>query len=315
MFKKTNFLFAYLLICLLFWASVGSANAQTNLPKGITVIPSIIYLDLTTDPAQYDIKYVNYTNVDIKLELSSQDFSELDDAYRINFLEPKDAKNYKYSLSSWISFENPNLEIAAGKEKSVKVFIDAERLTQGGHYASVLAKVNQINSEEKININPVISSLVFVRSPSGNEVERGKISEFKQNRSFLDFPENFTLKFQNSGNVHVEPYGLLEITDFRGKVVATGILNEGSLTSLPESIRTYNIKLDSNSKILFPGIYKAKVTVNFGKSEQKLEANTRFFSQGSLNLLKISIFLVIILGILFILRKKTKKNKKPDLTG
>ena len=142
--KLKILLASYFMILLAFWASTVLVKAQTNLPEGISVIPSIIHLDLTSDPPEYDLKYINNTDSDIILTLSSQDFSEFEDEYRINFMEPKDAENYKYSLSSWISFENPNLEIPAGKEKSIKVFIDSERLTQGGHYASILARVNQI---------------------------------------------------------------------------------------------------------------------------------------------------------------------------
>ena len=133
------------------------------------------------------------------------------------------------------------------------------------------------NSEEKINVNPVIASLVFVRSPAGNEVERGKISELTPDRNLLKFPYNFYIRFQNSGNVFVAPYGIMEITDPRGKVVATGILNEGSLDTLPESIRKFNVKIEKKSKFLLPGIYNARLSGKFGKSEQKITAETKFF--------------------------------------
>lgn len=294
-------IFAYLLI------SAQSANAQHPAPKGITVIPSIMTVDLAKDAPEYDLKYINNTNSDITLVLSVQNFSEIDEGYKINFLEEKDASNYKYSLSSWISFSNKNLELTPGEEKTVKVFIDKERMTQGGHYASILARVNQPNSKEKINVNPVLSSLLFVRADTGNEVESGKISSFTPERKLSDFPQSFILRFQNSGNVFVVPHGKIEITDPRGKIVSKGIFNEGSLNALPESIRSYSVKTNPNSKLLLPGIYTARADLHFGESNQKLTQEIKFFSWGSFNFIKIGVVIFIILiGIYFIRRKRGK---------
>ena len=225
-------------------ASMMVASAQNNYPEGLTVVPSIMRIDLESDPPEYDLKYINNTASDITLELSAQDFSEIDEEYRINFMEPKDAANYKYSLSSWISFENKNLELSPGEEKSIKVFIDDDRITIGGHHASILARAIQTNIEQKININPVISSLLFVRASTGREIENGDVSTFRPDRDLLNFPDNFVLRFENQGNVHVIPFGEIIITDMLGNRVARGVLNEKGLDALPESIRKYDISIN-----------------------------------------------------------------------
>lgn len=298
-----------LLICLFvylfFFAS--NTNAQTPPPKGITVIPSIANIDLSTDPAEYEIKYINNTDSDINLLLSAQDFTELEDGYRISFLEGKDAKNYKYSLSSWISFENKNIQLEPNEEKSVKIFIDKNRITKGGHYASILARVDQSNSKKAININPVISSLLFVRAATGNEIESAKISSAKFDRSFLGFPYNLALRFQNNGNVFLVPYGTLEIYDPLGRKVANSVINEGSLNTLPESIRRYDVKVSSDSKFLMPGLYTAKIKLNYGKEKNEISQDVKFISQGSIDLIKILIVLVpIILALVYIMKRKKK---------
>ncbi len=291
--------------------SAPSAFAQqTPPPEGITVIPSIMQIDLKTDPAEYDIKYINNTPVDITLLLSAQDFTELEDGYKLSFLEGKDAANYKYSLSSWISFENKNLQLAPREEKTVKIFIDKKRLTQGGHYASILAKIDQSNSKKAININPVISSLLFVRAGTGNEIESGKISSLKPDKSIISFPKRFVLRFQNNGNVFVTPYGTLEIYDPRGKKIATSILNEGSLNTLPESIRRYDIQIKPTTKFLLPGIYTAKINMNYGNSRKQINESVKFISEGSFDFIKIGILLSIIFLILFFRRKRKKPQDK-----
>lgn len=304
-FKILDFLLLFLTFAF-YLLPFDSARAQTDLPEGITVIPSIMNIDLATDPADYDIKYINNTPADITLLLSAQDFNELEDGYRLNFLEGKDAQNYKYSLSSWISFENKNIQLTPGEEKTVKIFIDKDRITKGGHYASVLARVDQANSKKVININPVISSLLFVRAATGNEIESAKISTLKPERSLLDFPYNFILRLQNDGNVFLVPYGTLEIHDPLGRRISKSIVNEGSLNTLPESIRRYEIKVNSDPKFLLPGLYTAKLKINYGKNKQELSQNVKFFSQGSFDFIKIILILIPIILAVFYIRKRKK---------
>jgi len=315
MLNTTNFkIKIHLFICLFVYlfVFVRSTYAQTPPPNGITVIPSIMQIDLKTEPSEYEIRYINKTPAEINLLLSAQDFTELEDGYKLSFLEGKDAANYKYSLSSWISFENKNIQLSPGEEKSVKIFIDKKRLTQGGHYASILAKVDQSNSKKTININPVISSLLFIRAGTGNEIESGKISSLSPNRSIINFPKRFALRFQNNGNVFVTPYGTLDIYDPRGNKIASSILNEGSLNTLPESIRRYDIQVKPTSKILLPGIYTAKINMNYGNSKKQISESIKFFSDGSFDFIKIGIALIIILLILYLLKKRRARIMKHD---
>jgi LPXTG-motif cell wall-anchored protein len=245
----------------------------------------------------------------LSLELSAQDFTELEESYRISFLEAKDAANYKYSLSSWISFENKNLELSPGEEKSVKVFIDKNRITLGGHYASILAKVKQTESDKKININPVLSSLLFVRASTGREIERGQINSVKPQRSGLGFPAKMVLKFQNEGNVYVVPYGEIDIKNLRGKTVAKGVINEGSLASLPESIRRFEVELSRQDKILLPSFYTVETKLHFGKTNKELVYRDYFFSEGSFSFVVIGLILVVIIIFIYLLRKRKKSNE------
>src|ERR1035437_4872725 len=162
----------FVVISMLGFFSTPAAHAQTKAQeqKGITVSPSIAHIDLATDPAEYTLTYTNTTGTDINLLLSVQDLSEFEGTYQINFLNQKDAANYKYSLSSWISFENKNIELNPGEKKTVKVFIDKNRITKGGHYASILAQIQQPQSKTVINILPTLSSLLFVRASTGKEI-------------------------------------------------------------------------------------------------------------------------------------------------
>jgi hypothetical protein len=294
----------YLLVVLVFIGSILAPRANAQTQKGITVVPSIAHIDLATDPAEYELTYVNNTSSEITLNLSVQDFSQLEDSYKLDFLSPQNASNYKYSLSSWISFENPQIQLNPGEKKSVKVFIDKARITKGGHYASILAQIGGDANAKTVNIKGILSSLLFVRASTGQEVEDGKISDFTQLRDGIDYPTTYMLRFQNNGNVYVTPYGLIQVYDPLGNLVAKGILNQNSLDALPESIRRYNTDITNLQPLLLPGFYTTKILLHFGKTNRTLTASTRFFSQGMFNFPLICLGLVITVITILYLRKK-----------
>jgi hypothetical protein len=276
-------------------------------PQGITVVPSIAHIDLANDQPEYELTYINNTKNNINLLLSVQDFTVLEDSYKINFLQGKDALNYKYSLSSWISFENNNLQLNPNEKKSVKIFIDKNRITKGGHYASILAEITQEDQKNKINVRGILSSLLFVRASTGQEIEEAKILSLRPFTTGIEYPSSFSLRFENSGNVFVVPYGLIQVYDPLGNLAAKGIFNEDSLDALPESIRTYNTPITVYQKVLLPGIYTAKINLHFGKSNQKLSFTIKFFSQGMFDFAKIAVGLII-LGILILYYKRKKRK-------
>lgn len=302
--KSYKTIYVSLFLSLFLFLFVKSVFAESQ--QGITVFPSIAHIDLVTDPPQYDLTYVNNTKFDVNLLLSVQDFDELEDSYKINFLEKKDAANYKYSLSSWITFENKNLSLSPGEQKSIKIFIDKDRITKGGHYASILAEIVQPQAKKQVNVKAILSSLLFVRASTGLEIENGKIDNLRPERDGIEFPNSFILRFENSGNVHVVPYGLVEVFDPFRSLIGKGILNENSLDALPESIRRYDISVKTDSGILWPGFYKAKLNMHFGKTNQKLNNEITFFSQGSFNFALIGFALIVVLGVLIYLWRRRK---------
>lgn len=293
----------------LFFLFVFISLVEAQDKGGITVSPSIIHLDLATDPPEYSLTYTNNTNSEINLLLSVADFNELEDSYKINFLEGKDAQNYKYSLSSWISFENKTIQLSPNEKKSVRIFIDKNRITKGGHYASILAEIVQPETKNQVSVKAVLSSLLFVRASTGQEIEDGKINSFNPVRDGIEFPNNYSISFINKGNVHVVPYGLISVYDPLGNLVAKGAFNENSLDALPESIRHYKAQVTTYQKVLLPGIYTANVDLHFGKTNQKVTRAVKFFSQGVFDFIKSGLLLTaVIVFLIIIYRRKQKRH-------
>lgn len=289
-------------IIISFLASKIVAQSRTN---GITVSPSIMEIDLADDLPEYNLQFINNTSETIVLRLKAQDFTELEDGWKVNFLEPKDANNYRYALSSWISFNKRTLTLGPREKSEVTIAIDADELSSGGHYAAILAEVDQPSDTDQIGVKFILTSLLFVRTHTGKEIESAQISSMRPLQSWFDFPEIFIFRLQNSGTVELIPYGTISILGPFGRIVVKNAVNEESFITLPETIKRYEVKLKDKNRFLLPGVYTAKLDIHYGKSMKKVTSELRFFSLGSIS---IPYILVFTLGIVVIVLLRKKVN-------
>jgi len=292
-----------ILFTLAMFASPGFAQ---NKPFGITVFPYIIRIDLAQDPPEETLYYTNNSSVPATLSLSAQDFTLLEDSYKLKFLDPKQSQSYQYSLSSWISFENKDVQLNPGEKKGIKIFIDKNRIPKGSHYATIQAEVVQKNIGKEIPVKAILSSLLFVRAATGKEYETGSILALRPLQDNIEFPEKIRVRFEDSGNVDVTPYGLIQVYDPLGNLIGKGILNQDSSIVLPESIRNFDTDITLYQKVLLPGFYTATVSMHFGKTNQKLTTTVKFFSQGMFNFVKIGIGLILIIILIFYFKRQRK---------
>src|SRR5579872_2084138 len=119
----------------------------------------------------------------------------------------------------------------------------------------------------------------------------------------LSQSKTFLIRFTNSGDTYLTPYGRVLVYGMWGNVVGQGILNSGSLFVLPESLRRMEIPMQARNSILLPGIYHATLMMHFGKTNQQLSSTTTFFSLGTLPVIWIVLFLCVI-GIVYIYVRK-----------
>lgn len=304
--KQIRFFVVLLPATIVYCLMANKVLAQNQ--NTITVSPQLIQLDLRRDLPEAEFSYTNNTSQTIEISLSMQDVKELEDRGIPGLLDQNESKNYKYGLSSWASFSNSNLVISPGETKKATVFIDKDRLSIGGHYAAVLAEIRQKDDEKSLKVRAILSSLLFVRTGSQLEVEEAKITDFNVLQYYFAFPKSTTFRINNTGNVDVTPYGVLKIYDPFGREVARSVVNEDSLITLPESIRKYTTPITSKKAILPPGIYKAALTLTFGKSSSELVASASFFSLGSLTVDRILIISIIGGGFSFLLLKFRRRD-------
>lgn len=281
----------------------------------VTVTPAILKLDLANDPDTFNVTYENTSPSAVQLTFSARDFTGLEDNWRVKFLNTTDALNYHYTLSSWLEFSPPSLLLKSGETGTLTVKIRANSLSPGGHYASIIADI--IPSPPPtgtIAMKSQLVSLIFVRAHTGHELEEGKISSLTLVKDQLfAYPKSFILRFQNTGNTELIPYGLVSVKDLSHKEIAQGILNPDSLITLPESIRRYDIPITviSNNWGL-PGPQQATLTLQYG-TNHVLTTSTRFFSLGGqyFQTLVALIFVLIIIGFYQLKKVKIRQHHIP----
>lgn len=299
--RNINILIIIVLSIFLIAFSV-KAESKTS---GITVTPAIIHIDLADDPPEYTIEYHNLTKNSVTLILRAQDFSGLEDGWKVNFLDEKSAQNYRYSLSSWIDFDKKTLSLAPGEKNSVSVTIDERGLAPGGHYASILAEIMQTGESGNVELKGALSSLVFVRVRVGQEMEKGEIRNFKILQDFWGLPYIAHVRFNNKGNVDLVPHGSIKVYNPFSELIIKDTFNAESLTTLPESIRRYDHVLNFKSWQM-PGFYRIEADLKYGKSNKKTGAQDTFFSFGTpINI--IAMIPVIVLLVVFMLNARIKK--------
>lgn len=314
--KQIRFLIFFILISITYclMSSVPSLLPPVfaATPKNtITVLPQLTQIDLSKDPPQTQIFYTNNASFTVELALSVQDVTELEDRNPVGILDPKEAANYKYSLSSWVYLDKQSLVLNPGETKQVEVTITKDKLSPGGHYGSVLAEIKASDQAKKaVKIKGVLASLLFVRAATGNEIEAAKVPFFGIENQGINFPESFIFRFQNTGNIDLTPYGTVTVRNTAGKTVAKGVVNEDSLITLPEAIRKYAVPLKAESLVL-PGQYKATLSIHFGKSNKTITQSTTFITFGSSNLLRWALFGIGIMVVLVVIIKLVRSKLSP----
>lgn len=212
-----------------------------------------------------------------------------------------------YSLKDYISLEQRSFELKHGTRAVVPVTVivplDAE---PGGYYGSVLVSTaskpnDDTDSQGTTHIIARIGTLFFVRVPGG-VAEEGKLVKFDTTtgkRFFTAGPINFGINFENTGSVHLNPYGEIRITNILGQEV--GFVEAAPWFALPQSMRFREISW--NKKHLF-GYYTATASINRGYDNIVDTASVSFFVLPWLPIVIAFIALsVVFMGIRFIVRR------------
>jgi hypothetical protein len=175
---------------------------------------------------------------------------------------------------------------AAGQAVQVKVVIDNRAsLAPGGHYGAVLATavtdMGQPVTDPRVGIKQVLSSLVLV-SKEGGATPNLKLVSQTVDQQGVSLPSRVEQRYQNAGNMHLVPRGVIEVKDPAGRVVKRGAINADSGIILPESFRRYKSPLIGQAPAWMPGRYAVVSTYRYDGTEQTKTLVTHIWYAGML---------------------------------
>ena len=209
-------------------------------------------------------------------------------------------------LASWINTETP-VVLKAGEAKTVPYTIKIPKNAEpGGHFAVIWWSTAPPASQGSAAVSVVTRAgiLLMVRV-SGDVREGGQLTNFSTGKSkkiFWSFPVALETTFQNEGNVHLKPTGIIVVKNILGQTKGIVKVNEGLLQILPDSKRSFE-NIWEGTKFAF-GPYKAELTMVFGENQTRETKSFWFFY---LPLKIIIAFVAVLLLIFFGLPKMIKK--------
>jgi len=293
-------------LTLILFASLSPAGSVHAAAKprpitGVTISPAFQQITVGQDDTSKDgqIKLTNNTGEPLEFSLSVTDFGSLDETGGVLFIG-KDQKSldYRYGLTSWITLQQDRVVVDSKQTKVVPLTIDnKESMAPGGHYGAVMVTPVETGQDPtKVDINQILTSLLFVKK-DGGDVYRLGLQDVSIQHQLLSTPGSVSLRFQNAGNVHVIPRGLLTVTDPRGREVKQGIINDGSAIILPQTFRQLKVPLLNVGKAWLPGRYHLTIAYRYEGETSLQYYNSSFYYINGWYVILAVFLLAILLGL------------------
>ncbi len=273
---KKNKAVSYSASLLLFVLFPILAWAQSSLTLGI----STTLINVSLEPGQAwgsSLRIINPNPYQLKVFVDVVDFYSQGEDGGGYFVSANSDKNNK-TLANWIDLKEKSIIIPAGqvKELSFRVNIPNDA-PPGGHFAAILVgtKPPVDKKSVKVNTSQITTSLLFLQV-NGDIKEEGRIRSFSTAQKVTDVAKvDFSLRFENTGNIHLLPRGEIKIVDWKGSTVGVLPINQDTDFGnvLPNTIRKYDLswKKDRPDSFWNIGYYRATVSLGYGKDEKKFD--------------------------------------------
>lgn len=259
-------------------------DAQVS--QSLSVTPPLFELSiLPGDVWQSQVKVLNNNPYELTVYADVVNFAPVGEDGQGKFIPILDDPSLgkKVTLAEWIEVSDAPFTIEPEQARDIPFFVDIPvDAAPGGHFAAILISTEPPPRDGVVAVrtSQVVTSLFFVRV-DGDITEAGSIREFAVTDGIVPTPEtNFKLRFENKGNVHLQPRGDILITNMWGKERGTIPINNQTNFGnvLPDSIREFNFSWKGEPSLADIGRYKAIVTLAFGEDGiQNVTATTYFY--------------------------------------
>jgi hypothetical protein len=289
----------------------GHALAATSAgnASGLKIAP--VRTDITIDPGTsqtVSLSVQNVTRTAVTLGSVVNDFVASADETGEPRLVLNDSELVSGNNFQTLIAPIPSFTLAAGASRTVSITLSVPATAaSGGYYGAVrFAPVSDITDSD-VALSGSVGTIFLVTVP-GNLSEKLTVASFdivhdgQTSSLFTSGPLSVETRFQNEGNIHVQPFGNIYIKDLSGKIVQQIALNDtqprGSV--LPDSIRRFDDPI--TAKHMF-GRYTIEGSFGYGTTGQLLLAKSTFYViPVKPILITLAIILVLLIAIPRIIR-------------
>lgn len=251
----------------------------------LSVSPTLFEMSASVNQSwSSSVRVINTNSFPLKVYLSGVNFEPTGESGQGSMVPVFGSESNGSTLAEWFTLPSDEIIIPAEQTVSVPFTINVpEDAAPGGHFAAILVgtrSLTNVDTPAQLETSQVVTSLVFL-SVAGDITERGVIRDFVTDQSINESPEaTFSLRFENDGNVHLQPQGNITIKNMWGKERGLVPINQTSQFGnvLPESVRKYNFEWVGEWSFADMGRYTAEVTLAYGnQTRQFVTAETAFW--------------------------------------
>ncbi len=271
-----------LVVAILFPSVPKLSLAQTG---GLSLSVSPTLFQMSAVPGQAwnsGVKVVNNNPQELTVYAQVVNFAPQGEAGEGKFIPVLKQSTEGATLAEWITISREPIVIAPEQTVTVPFTVAVpESAAPGGHFAAILIGTRPPASEGTVRIatSQIVSSLFFVRI-AGDVNEAGAIREFTTKKRFVDSPKaDIEVRFENKGNVHLQPQGEIVITNMWGKERGVIPINHQTHFGnvLPSSIRKFEFSWTGEQSFTDIGRYKATLSLGYGSESKKFDSSVLYF--------------------------------------
>lgn len=269
-------------LLLLFGSAVSVAWAQNSIALSVT--PTLFNLSVSPGQSwQSTVRVVNTNAFDLTIYPYVLNFAPQGENGTGSFLPVLEAETDGATLAEWIRLADEPVVIPREQSADIPFTVTVPiEAAPGGHFAAIM--ISTVPPERQpgrvqVRTAQVVTSLLFTRV-AGDIDERGSIREFSTTKTLVPSPAiEFSLRFENLGNVHLQPQGDITIFNMwgqeRGLIPINHQTHFGNV--LPESIRKFTFTWVGETAWFDIGRYRAVATLGYGSDEKQFSTSTTYF--------------------------------------
>ncbi|MBY0538373.1 LytR C-terminal domain-containing protein [Patescibacteria group bacterium] len=258
--------------------------AQSDRTQTLSVSPTLF--QMSANPSQSwtsEIRVVNVNDYPITVYPQVVNFAPSGETGTGSLIPIFAEETQGKTLAEWVTLSQSEVLILPQQTVTIPFSVTVvDDAAPGGHYAAILVGTKppaRTNEAAQVQTAQFVTALIFVRV-SGDVLEAGNIREFTTAKTINSEPNiQFDVRFENTGNVHLQPQGDITITNMwgsqRGVIPINYQTHFGNV--LPNSIRKFSFTWTGEQSSYDIGRFKAIATLGYGEDTKNFATSTTYF--------------------------------------